>query len=356
MTQPANLDKIHEAVQLLQNHRFAEAEPIFNELLSVNPNDASANHFLGMLHTQTGRMQSGLALMKRSVELSPNFAEHRVNYAEAFFASGDVNTAIAECRQAISLDSNTAWAYYSLGRYLHARGQHSVAAEALLEAMRRLPVQPEPLELLIRCLMESGQTELAIGFSDDLVHRFPNHAAAPLIRQACLQAGKPDSPKPHFTSPVQSAQAQYDLGLFLDALHRYDPAAAAYTASVSLDPNHARSWANLAAIRFKQGLVDEAMRCYAQATQADPTLPASYCNEMFVRWSSPRHTPRETFEFHRNWARQHADSLTPLNPVFSEFSRSEPPPENWICRLHVLRSRRWHVSRSDSLSSRSFRF
>jgi predicted O-linked N-acetylglucosamine transferase (SPINDLY family) len=312
-----HLQKLQRAVQFLQKRQFIEAETILNEILSAHPEDAGVHHFLGMLYTQTGRMDSGLKLMRRSVELAPNFAEYHVNLAEALYGSGALEAAIAQCRYAISLNPDTAWAYHALGRYLHAVGDYSAAAEALLEAVRRLPMHPQPLEQLARCLADSGQTDLAIGFADDLVRRFPQHPSANTVRQACLQAANSTINR---GEPVaQSAQAQYELGIFQDSLHRHDPAAAAYTAAVTLDPKHAPSWANLGTVRFKQGLVDDALRCYARATEADPSLPAGYCNEMFVRWYSPRFIPQETFEFHRDWARRYADPLNSPKPIYTNL-------------------------------------
>ncbi|MEP6934943.1 MAG: tetratricopeptide repeat protein, partial [Nitrospirota bacterium] len=73
-----------EAWNLFSTDRFQEAEPIYQRMLALNPNDALANYQLGLTLMQLGRCKDALAMFGKVSNLDPNEDE----YADTVYRMG----------------------------------------------------------------------------------------------------------------------------------------------------------------------------------------------------------------------------------------------------------------------------
>ena len=81
--QPMAEFTIQQALDLaLQHHgagRLREAEQLYRQILSRQPNHARAMHLLGLIANQAGQRDVALDLIRRSIALDPNLVEAHVN-------------------------------------------------------------------------------------------------------------------------------------------------------------------------------------------------------------------------------------------------------------------------------------
>ena len=73
-----------EAWRLFSTGRYQEAEPIYQRLLALNPNDALANYQLGLTLMQLGRCKDALAVFGKMSNLDPSDED----YADTVFRMG----------------------------------------------------------------------------------------------------------------------------------------------------------------------------------------------------------------------------------------------------------------------------
>lgn len=73
-----------EAWELFSTGRYREAEPIYQRMLALNPNDALANYQLGLTLMQLGRCKGALTVFGKMSNLDPNDED----YADTVFRMG----------------------------------------------------------------------------------------------------------------------------------------------------------------------------------------------------------------------------------------------------------------------------
>lgn len=81
------------------NHR--EAEEAFREVLTVQPNNAQAYNFLGIVLGIQNRFEEAIENFKTSLRIKPNLTDSRIRLAELYELKGDFSEAKAELEKAI---------------------------------------------------------------------------------------------------------------------------------------------------------------------------------------------------------------------------------------------------------------
>lgn len=178
------------AFALLAADRLAEAEAAWREILSRDPRDARAQHFLGCVLARAGRLAEGLALVDRSVQLEPRNAMFLANRARVLADAGDLERAIADLRLAAQADPGFADAPRQLGLLLdrlgRARflaGDASGARAAFEGALEARPGDPDILNNL-------GVALNALGLHGEAADRFRAALAGrPAFAEARLHWG-----------------------------------------------------------------------------------------------------------------------------------------------------------------------
>lgn len=134
---------IQQALELaLQYHQLGhlpQAEQIYRQILTQQPNNPDALNLLGALAAQVGQNSIAEDLIRRSIALQPNFALSHMNLGNALRNMGRLDEAIAAYRQALALQSGNPDAHNNLGLALASRGQFDDAIEAFRQAVALNP-------------------------------------------------------------------------------------------------------------------------------------------------------------------------------------------------------------------------
>src|SRR6266508_1558749 len=94
------------AVQQHQAGRLVDAESIYQQVLSVDPENFDALHLLGVIAQQTQRSAQAVELISRAVALHPGVPEAHMNLASALRSLNRTREALQHFETTIRLRPN----------------------------------------------------------------------------------------------------------------------------------------------------------------------------------------------------------------------------------------------------------
>src|SRR5579862_1507858 len=94
---------VDAAVRHHQAGQFAQAEVIYRQILSKDPNNVDALHLWGVLACQVNRHELAIDPIRRAISLRPNFPTAYNNLGNALHALRRFDEAIACHQQALNL-------------------------------------------------------------------------------------------------------------------------------------------------------------------------------------------------------------------------------------------------------------
>jgi serine/threonine-protein kinase len=269
-------------------------------------------------------------LLKKALELDPEFALARAKLAEAYLnknfgtkdsrwlamadaevsraaqsgsspevlfveamirrSTGDTGRAIQLFRKVLEISPNHVDAYRGLAATLDASGRVKEAEETYQRAIRLRPGYWPTYNALAVFYM--GKQEYA------------------KAEQAFLTA---------ISVAPQAEALQYNLGALYFNMSRWADAARAFERSLALKPS-ALAYANLGTVRFFEGNYPEAARQFQRATELQPANPVNWGNLGDALWQNAdqRSRAREAFEK----ARLLASEQLGLNPSNARLRKS----------------------------------
>jgi predicted O-linked N-acetylglucosamine transferase (SPINDLY family) len=221
-----------------QAGRLAQAEPLYRQLLALNPHHPEALHFLGLLAAQVGRRDIALDLLRRAIAARPDYADAYSNLGNVLKDEGRLPEALAAQRQAVALDPTRAEAHYNLGVALAASGHVDEAIAAYRQA-------------------------LAL--------------------------------KPH------SAETHFNLGVAFAGRDQFDEAAAAYRQALALRPDLPEPYNNLGNALKDLGQLDDALATFRQALAVNPNLMVAHHNLLYALHFHPAYDAAAITAELRRW-------------------------------------------------------
>jgi tetratricopeptide (TPR) repeat protein len=138
---PADESANHSlGVLLMQTGRLTEAQPLFEQAIRTNPDYPNANADLGVVLAAAGRMDEAIPHFEKELTLSPGSAYAHSNYARALAQYGRLDEAVVHFRKAVEAEPNDASVHTNLGRALAL--QRNLPA-AMAEFERAVQVNPD---------------------------------------------------------------------------------------------------------------------------------------------------------------------------------------------------------------------
>jgi Flp pilus assembly protein TadD len=131
--------KLERAVALHQSGDAEMAFPIYQEVLSQQPDNPVAQHFLGVIHYQRGNLEEALPFLERAAALQHDEPEFHNNLGLALAAADREPDAVAEYRVALSLKPDHPVAWNNLGLALQAENEIAGAIDAFRHALALKP-------------------------------------------------------------------------------------------------------------------------------------------------------------------------------------------------------------------------
>lgn len=216
--------------------RLAEAQARYAAILERHPGHPEANHFQGLLSHQTGRTQSALPLIERSLSLRPQNKLFLTNAGLIYQTVGDWKKAEAAYRGLTRLMPKDGMAWQNLGRILLQQGRIEEAEQAYHQAVSLDETNPEyakNLGITLLKLNRPGDAEVALRCFRKVIAADPG-----------------------------DADGHNNLSIAFGLLNRREEAVAAARTAIRLDPRSWQPWLNLAQIHLRNDEVEEALEVY----------------------------------------------------------------------------------------------
>ena len=134
---------VEDALRHHQAGRLAEAEQIYRQILSVDPQHADSLHLLGMAAFQSDDPDTAVELIRRAIAIQCNAASYHSNLGNVLQAQGKLAEAGASYQRALMIHPNLPEVYLNLGNIFRAQGD----LDSSLTCHRRaLALNPELAE------------------------------------------------------------------------------------------------------------------------------------------------------------------------------------------------------------------
>ena len=158
--------------------RLDEAIPLLKKAIELKPDYAAAYDNLGTAIMHQGRTREALPYFKKALELDPTVALVYNNLGNAFIQLGRAEEAVPLLRRAVQIDPDYATAWCNLGTAL---GQSGRADEAL--PLLRKSVQIDPANASAQCnlgfaLLQRGRAREAIPYFEEAIRLDPKFLTA----------------------------------------------------------------------------------------------------------------------------------------------------------------------------------
>ena len=286
---------LQSAISHFQSDRPTDAERICRKILRSIPDEPHALQLLGILLSQAGDIEEGVALLQRCAKLTPNSAEAHANLATAshllgalYYTKGDIDEAIVAFERALTLNDRSFETMNDLGVCLTMRGQSDRAIDLYRASVRLFPAFAEAHNNLGNALKENGRREEAIeSYKSALMHNPSFALAHSNLGVALLETGKLDAAMESFTAALRInpdyPEALSNLGNLLIECGELDEAVRYLTRAIQLKPDFATAHNNLGTALKSRGQLEEAIAEYQAAIDLDPKNSAFYSNWVYAR-------------------------------------------------------------------------
>ena len=127
--------------------RWSEAANAYAKELELDPHSVSAINNLGMAYVKQGRLELALNWFEQAVAEDPSQAISHENLCETFYDLGRLDRAQASCLTAVRLDPSLYLGWKKLGEIYLREGRREAAVQALEQAKKLAPDDPEVKEL-----------------------------------------------------------------------------------------------------------------------------------------------------------------------------------------------------------------
>jgi Flp pilus assembly protein TadD/2-polyprenyl-3-methyl-5-hydroxy-6-metoxy-1,4-benzoquinol methylase len=267
-----------EAVRHHQAGRLDQAAPLYQRVLTLEPNNPEALNLLGMAAMQNGQHQAGIELIRRAIAVNGRQSAYHFNLGVALQTVGAMEDAVASFRRALVLKPGDADTYNNLGNALAALGKLDEAQTAFRKALSLDPNNPAVLNNLgtvFWTLERKDEAEehyrRALALKPDYADALVNLGNA--LRDKADLSGAMDCYRRALALSPDNAAAHNSLGLSLWNLGRRDEAMASYQKALALGPNQVEALANMGNALWENGALDQADALYRRALPLRPSDP-----------------------------------------------------------------------------------
>ena len=292
---------LNQAFEAHQAERFSRAKRLYRKLLSANPSHPVALHYMGLLSYQMGDAVQSVDLIKKAVEVKPDYLQAHCNLANTLIEMGRAEEAEKSSRAAIALDADKVNAHHALARALHLQGHHSDAIVSCQTALSLNPNLDSTFETLGHSLRSLERFDEAVENYKKAISINPvNPSYFNTIGETFIQMDQLENAVRSFQKAIsldqESGLLYNNLGTALVMLRNYGPAIQSFENAIALEHDFAMGYQNLANVLRVVGRADEAIEALEKALKIDPDLSSARHNLDALRGETTESAPNEYVE------------------------------------------------------------
>ena len=212
---------IYTVRTIIRNGDWRNPEKFWQATVAVSYKSPSAYSEAGLMYHQKADVQKAIALLKKAIEVSPNYAKAYNNLGVIYREIGKHEDAMDLYKKAIEINPRYLDAYYNLGNIYRDIGRNE---EAIALYKKAIEIDPKYVE----AYNNLGMAYMAIG---------KNEEAISMLRKAI-------EINPRFQ------KAYNNLGLAYIAMGEYTQAGLSFKKAIEIDANYAKAYQNLATVYY----------------------------------------------------------------------------------------------------------
>ena len=276
---------LQQALDLAQQHQragqAAQAQSIYQQILTVDARNIAALQLLARLYYETGQHPLAAEMLQRAITVDPNNPDFYSNLGSVLAGLGRVDDAVAAVRKAITLRPHSPETHGNLGNVLLAKGEITEAILAYRQALALKPAAPELMSNLGNALRKKGDLAGAIESYRRAVELRPDFIEAQInLGHALKEANRPTEAEDAYRRAIKARPQNPDgfigLGHVLQETDRLDEALAAYRQALAFRSDAAEAWYGIG-MAFKKKLdIDPAIDAFRNAVRIRPTYADAY--------------------------------------------------------------------------------
>jgi predicted TPR repeat methyltransferase len=279
-------DLLEIALEHHRGGRLRKAEAGYRAVLSADPSNADALHWLGVLMMTAGQAESAVSLLKRATEQRPGDAAFQHNLGHALLAVGRADEALGAFQRATALDPDSAATEIGAALARLARNNPTDAEHALLGLDRARAAGDDSADIAHHravALLQLRRVDDAIAECRLAIAKRPDHASAHHHLGVALRAkGAASEARDALQKAVEAdpafARAWHGLAVIAAEAGKLDESVELFRRAIDARRDYAPAYQGLARVLSKSGRTEEARAVLdeaARAAQKQPTLPAA---------------------------------------------------------------------------------
>jgi protein O-GlcNAc transferase len=240
----------HQAHSLHRDGHLTQAEPLYHQVIQLQPSHADAHHMLGLICYQTKRVAEAVQHIEQALAFNPRHLDYLNNHGLALRANSQLEAALKSFQQAILLQPKDLDVQLNIANTLLELARFEEAAGYYRRVLRVFPKRDDVRAALCHCLSSLGNQAHAAG----------NYLQA----EACFQET--------IIFNAQDAALHYNLANAQRELGKPAEAAKHYQKAIQLAPDDADAYNNLGNVQRELGQLDAAITSYEHALTLNPQL------------------------------------------------------------------------------------
>ena len=308
---------LNKAVQLQQINNLFEAKIICKTILDAEPNNAEANHLLGVIFLQFDDYSGAIELFNKAIISNSKNAIYYSNKGTALQKLMKFDEAISCFDKAIALKSDYMTALYNRGNLRFELKQFESAVKDYEKAIKIDPNFPDVFCNLGNALSQLGLYDSAILKYQIAIKLNPNYYEAYLNKgvaekalnrvdqsiESYKKSNKINSERYesyfnigniyydqknyemaaenfHKATLIKSdfLDAHLNLGLAFKGLKQFDISIICFENVIKINGNYSDAYLNLGVVYSELKREDAAIACYEKAIELDPNSETAYIN------------------------------------------------------------------------------
>ena len=266
---------LQKGIEAHKAEQVQEADRLYTAILKVQPKHPDANHNMGVLAVDVGKVQEALPFFKTALEANPNTTQFWLSYIDALIKLDKLADAKAVLDQA---------------KDKGAKGEGFDKLEQRLERVEpsetTISQNQDPSEDQLQPLINlysQGQYQQTLDQASQLLQKFQNSAA---LHNICGVSNKMlwrygaaiDSYKQALKINPSDADICYNMGICLKQKGDLDSAIETFKQALKINPYYADAFNDIGVILQEKGNPDAAIHSYKAAIKIKPDFAAAYNN------------------------------------------------------------------------------
>lgn len=313
-------------------NRLQAAIDAFKRTVEINPKDATAWTYQGILLAELGQYSQAKIAYEAALKVSPNYSLALAGQCAILNKLENYQAALTACDSALQGDGNwdengSLLAHLQRGQALAGLKQYEDALAAVEQALSHKSDFAQTWNAKSVILWQMNQYQEALQANDRAVAIAPNYFQAWLNRGSILKAlnrkeeaiaayersltsdvslisdatladvwtnrssllwdlGRYQEAVNSTNSAIElnpnSVTAWFNRAVFLDSLHQYEAAAIAYQEALKIEPKQERVWFALGVVLLRLKRDQEALTAFEEALKINPNYPEAKHNRDFL--------------------------------------------------------------------------